>query len=303
MSKTKAWIHAFRLRTLPLALSSIFLGSFLAASEDKFSVKIFILATLTTLFLQILSNLANDLGDSISGADNKNRIGPERAVQSGVISKLEMKKMLFVFIALSLITGSYLIYEGLQLISLQEGLILLGVGVLAIGAAINYTMGKNPYGYSGFGDLFVFLFFGLAGVLGTYFLHTGSLNWITVLPAISIGLLSVGVLNLNNMRDVENDSKTGKITIVVKMGAEKAKIYHLTLIFIAMLSACLYTFFKWDSALQLLFLLSFPFFIRNIFVVIKNVNSRELDPELKKLAISTFLFSLCFGLGLILKLF
>ncbi len=301
MSKTTAWIHAFRLRTLPLALSSIFLASFLAAAEERFSVKIFILATLTTLFLQILSNLANDLGDSISGADNKDRIGPERAVQSGVISKKEMKKMLIVFITLSLISGFYLIYEGLQLISLQEGLILLGVGVLAIGAAINYTMGKNPYGYSGFGDLFVFLFFGLVGVLGTYFLHTGSLNWLTVLPALSVGLLSVGVLNLNNMRDVENDSKTGKITIVVKMGTQNAKIYHLVLLIIAMLAACFYTIFKWEGFIQLLFLVSFPFLIKNIVVVIKNVNSRELDPELKKLALSTFLFSLCFGLGLILK--
>ncbi len=299
MSKTKAWIHAFRLRTLPLALSSIILGSLLAAAEERFSLKIFILATLTTLFLQILSNLANDLGDSISGADNKDRIGPERAVQSGVISKKEMKKMLFVFISLSLITGSYLIYEGLQLISMQEGLILLGVGILAIGAAINYTMGKNPYGYSGFGDLFVFLFFGLVGVLGTYFLHTASLNWLTLLPAITLGLLSVGVLNLNNMRDIENDSKTGKTTIVVKMGSRNAKTYHFILLIFAMLSACLYTILEWEGAVQLLYLISFPFLIKNSVVVMKNTNPRELDPELKRLALTTFLFSLCFGLGLI----
>lgn len=300
MSKIKAWIHAFRLRTLPLALSSIVLGSFLAAEANLFNLKIFILATLTTLFLQILSNLANDLGDSISGADNKDRIGPERAVQSGAISKSEMKWMLALFVILSLLSGSYLIYEGLQLISLNEGLILLAVGILAIGAAINYTMGKNPYGYSGFGDLFVFLFFGLVGVLGTYFLHTGSIDWLSVLPAISLGLLSVGVLNLNNMRDIENDSKTGKNTIVVKMGAQNAKWYHFILLVIAMLSACLYTGLKWNGLIQLLYLLSFPLLIRNILVVMKNTNSKELDPELKRLALSTFLFSLCFGLGLIL---
>ena len=301
MNKIKAWIHAFRLRTLPLALSNIFLGSFLAAAEGKFSLKIFIFATFTTLFLQILSNLANDLGDSISGADNKDRIGPERAVQSGIISKKEMKWMLIVFIAFSLFSGFYLINVGLQLISLHEGLILLGVGILAIGAAINYTIGKNPYGYTGFGDLFVFLFFGLVGVLGTYFLHVGSLNWLVVLPAVSVGLLSVGVLNLNNMRDIKNDSQTGKITIVVKMGVQKAKVYHFVLLVVAMLSACIYTILKWEEPIQLLYLVSFPFLIRNIIVVFKNVDSRELDPELRKLALSTFLFSLSFGLGLILK--
>lgn len=300
MNKTKAWIHAFRLRTLPLALSSIFLGSFLAAAEHAFNLEIFILATLTTLFLQILSNLANDLGDSISGADNKERIGPERAVQSGVISRKEMKRMLAFFILLSLSSGLWLLYEGMQLISLKHGGIMLVVGLLAIGAAINYTMGKNPYGYSGFGDLFVFLFFGLVGVLGTYFLHTGSMPWSLLLPAISVGLLSVGVLNLNNLRDVTNDGKTGKITLVVKMGVANAKKYHFALLGIAMILPCLYTFLNWQSAFQFLFLMSFPFIIRNILRVFKNKNARDLDPELKRLAISTLLFSLSFGLGLVL---
>ena len=157
MSKVKAWIHAFRLRTLPLALSNIFLGSFLAASDGHFSVKIFLLATLTTLFLQVLSNLANDLGDSISGADNEDRVGPERAVQSGIISKNEMVRMVIVFVFLSLISGLWLLWEALQLLDYTQAFIMLGVGVLAIGAAINYTVGKNPYGYNGFGYLFVFL--------------------------------------------------------------------------------------------------------------------------------------------------
>ncbi|WP_320018505.1 1,4-dihydroxy-2-naphthoate polyprenyltransferase [Labilibaculum manganireducens] len=300
MNKTKAWIHAFRLRTLPLALSSIFLGSFLAAAHHSFSFKIFILATLTTLFLQILSNLANDLGDSISGADNNERVGPERAVQSGVISHKEMKGMLIVFVLLSLCSGLWLLYEGMQLINLKQGAIMLVIGLLAISAAINYTVGKNPYGYSGFGDLFVFLFFGLVGVLGTYFLHTGSMSWSLFLPAVSVGLLSVGVLNLNNMRDIDNDARTGKTTLVVKMGAANAKRYHFMLLSIAMILPCLYTIFNWQSAFQFLFLLSFPFIVRNILRVFKNKNARDLDPELKRLAISTLLFSLSFGLGLIL---
>ena len=300
MSKTKAWIHAFRLRTLPLALSNIFLGSFLAASDGSFSIKIFLLATLTTLFLQILSNLANDLGDSISGADNESRVGPQRAVQSGNISKKEMIRMVFVFVLLSLGAGLWLLWEALQLLNYTQAFIMLGLGILAIGAAINYTVGKNPYGYSGFGDLFVFLFFGLTGVLGTYFLHTGSLNWLVLLPATSVGLLSVGVLNLNNMRDMENDSKTGKKTLVVKIGSSNAKLYHLCLIGLAMISACLYSYMQWISWYQLIFLISFPLLFSNILVVFQNEEAKLLDPELKKLALSTLLFSLSFGIGLIL---
>lgn len=300
MSKSKAWLHAFRLRTLPLALSNIFLGSFLAASDGGFRLKIFILATLTTLFLQILSNLANDLGDSISGADNEERVGPQRAVQSGVISKKEMIRMVIVFVILSLVSGMYLLWEGMQLLSNSQALMMLGIGVLAIGAAINYTVGKNPYGYTGFGDLFVFLFFGLVGVLGTYFVHTGNLNWMLFLPSTAIGFLSVGVLNLNNLRDVDNDSKTGKHTLVVKMGSARAKWYHLFLLGGAMLIVCGFTYLNWNSVYQLLFVVSFPFLIRNIQVVFKNQNPRELDPELKKLALSTLLFSLTFGLGLLL---
>lgn len=299
MSKAKAWIHAFRLRTLPLALSNIFLGSLLAASRGAFDTKIFVLATLTTLFLQILSNLANDLGDSISGADNAERVGPERAVQSGIISKEEMKRMVLIFVILSLFSGVYLIREALTMISVQEGLIMLGVGLLAIAAAINYTVGKNPYGYNGFGDVFVFLFFGLVGVCGTYFLHTGSLDWTIFLPAASVGFLSVGVLNLNNMRDIENDSNTGKRTLVVKIGSQKAHIYHQLIISMAMISAVVYTLLHWESFYQLIYLLSFPVLLRNMVAVMKNREPQKLDPELKKLALSTFLFSLTFGIGLL----
>jgi len=300
MSKTKAWIHAFRLRTLPLALSSILLGSFIAASHHTFNLRIFILAIATTLFLQILSNLANDLGDSISGADNANRIGPERAVQSGIISKKEMKNMLFVFIAFSLISGSFLIYEAAQIISLKQALVIFSIGILAILAAINYTVGKNPYGYMGFGDLFVFLFFGLVGVLGSYFLHTGMLHWDLLLPASSIGLLSTGVLNLNNMRDIENDSQTGKRTLVVKIGSKASKYYHLIILSLAMVLACLYSFYHYSSPYQFIFLLSFPLILRNISIVLTNTKPQDLDPELKKLALSCFFFSLTFGLGTIL---
>ena len=300
MSKTKAWIHAFRLRTLPLALSSIILGSLLAASHQSFNTRIFILAILTTLFLQILSNLANDLGDSISGADNENRVGPERAVQSGIISKSEMKGMLYVFIILSLISGSLLIYDAAQIISLQEALVIFAIGILAILAAINYTVGKNPYGYMGFGDLFVFIFFGLVGVMGCYFLHTGSLHWDILFPASSVGLLSAGVLNLNNMRDIKNDAETGKRTLVVKIGSKAAKNYHLTILSLAMLFAIAYSILNFGTVYQFIYILSFPLILRNIYIVFINQKPRDLDPELKKLALSCFFFSLTFGLGSLL---
>jgi len=300
MSKTKAWIHAFRLRTLPLSLSSIILGSLIAASENKFNSYIFILAITTTLFLQILSNLANDLGDSISGADNHNRIGPERAIQSGIINKKEMKNMLYVFILLSLVSGSFLIYQAAQVITLQQALIIFAIGILAILAAINYTVGKNPYGYMGFGDLFVFIFFGLVGTVGSYFLHAGYLNWDILLPAASVGLLSTGVLNLNNMRDIENDSQTGKKTLVVKIGSKAAKNYHLIILALAMLFAITYSILNYSSVYQFIYLLSFPLILRNISIVLSNKNPRDLDPELKKLALSCFFFSLSFGIGTLL---
>lgn len=300
MSKTKAWIHAFRLRTLPLALSSILLGSFLAVSHDKFNTSIFILAITTTLFLQILSNLANDLGDSISGADNENRIGPERAVQSGDISKKEMKNMLFVFIGLSLISGVFLIYEAARIITMRDAIVIFTIGILAILAAVNYTIGKNPYGYMGFGDLFVFIFFGLVGVIGSYFLHTGSIVWDVFLPASSVGFLSAGVLNLNNMRDIENDAQTGKRTLVVKIGSKNAKKYHFIILSFAMFFACVYSIYNFDSPYQFIYLFSFPLILRNISVVMKNSNPQDLDPELKKLALSCFFFSFSFGIGTLL---
>lgn len=301
MTKPQAWIHAFRLRTLPLALSSIIMGAFLAYFDDGFNWAVSLLAALTTLFLQILSNLANDYGDSKHGVDNMERQGPERAVQSGVISAKEMKLAVILVSMLAFASGILLLVFGLgnALFSVKFLLFLI-IGVAAILSAIKYTIGKNPYGYSGFGDLFVFLFFGLAGVLGTYFLNTGYLQWDIVLPAVSLGLLSAGVLNLNNLRDVENDRKSGKHTLVVKMGSRKAKIYHATLLITAMLSALIFIILNFSSSWQFAFILTFPLFIKNMWVVFKNKISKELDPFLKQLALATLLFTIVFGFSLII---
>jgi 1,4-dihydroxy-2-naphthoate octaprenyltransferase len=300
MNKTQAWLHAFRLRTLPLALSSIIMASMLAAAVHSFSWSITILAALTTLHLQILSNLSNDYGDSESGIDNEERVGPARAVQSGLISADEMKQMMVVFASLALVSGLMLVYQGTKHLEMSYGLVFIMLGVAAITAAIKYTVGKNPYGYRGLGDFYVFVFFGIIGTLGTYFLQTSTLPFSIVFPAISVGLLSVGVLNVNNMRDIINDENSGKRTIVVMLGSRVAKIYHLLLISIALLSALLYIVSNYTSLINFLFLLAFvplAFHIRRVWA---NNEPALLDPEMKILALSTLLFSLLLGLGFIL---
>lgn len=295
------WIKAFRLRTLPLALSSAILGSFLAFAHGGFRWHILVLATLTTLFLQILSNLANDYGDSVHGIDNEHRVGPKRISQSGLVTGRQMQFMISVLILLALVSGSLLIFTGLQSISWKTVLFFFVLGLSAIYAAIKYTIGKNPYGYIGLGDIFVFIYFGIVGVAGTYYLHVNTFDPWILLPASAIGLLSSGVLNLNNMRDVENDARSGKRTLVVYIGSEAAKYYHMVLITLSIVFSLIYTIVKFDSAFQLLFILTCPLFALNIIVVMRNTDPVELNAELKKLAFSTFAFSLTFGIGLIIK--
>ena len=287
------------MRTLPLALSSVALGCFLAYFEGVFNVRVCILAAVTTLFLQILSNLANDYGDSKHGTDSENRVGPVRAVQSGEITPKAMKKIVLVFMVLSLISGLWLIYEGTKGIPFINVLIFLVVGLGAIAAAVKYTIGENPYGYSGFGDLFVFLFFGLTGVIGTYYLNTHTFRWEILLPASAMGFLSAGVLNLNNMRDRENDQVAGKNTLVVKMGIKKARWYHLFLLLSSVVAGLAYMLINYRSPFQMLFLITIPMLWINVSVVFNNTIPEELDPYLKKLAIASLLFSISFGIGLL----
>jgi 1,4-dihydroxy-2-naphthoate polyprenyltransferase len=297
----RIWIKAFRLRTLPLALSSAILGSFLAYAQGTFHWKILILATTTTLFLQILSNLANDYGDAMHGIDSIHRLGPSRVTQSGLVTIKQMRIMIILFVTLSLASGSFLILTGLHLIGWKAILVFFLLGISAIFAAIKYTVGKNPYGYIGFGDIFVFIYFGIVGVAGTYYLHVNTFDPWILLPASAIGLLSSGVLNLNNMRDIENDARSGKRTLVVYIGKQAAKIYHLVLISLSIVFSLVYTFVHFSSFYQFLFILTCPLFILNVIVVMKNTEPGELNKELKKLALSTFAFSVTFGLGLILR--
>lgn len=297
MTKTKAWIHAFRLRTLPLSLSGIILGSFIAKAAGSWDTVIFTFALLTTLLFQILSNLANDLGDSQKGADNAERVGPQRAVQSGVISEKEMKSAVIIFSILSFISAGYLIYKGTQQMPSEVLLVYAALAVLCVLAAITYTVGKRAYGYSGFGDLFVFIFFGLVSVLGVYSLYTKSFDWFNILPASTIGLLSMAVLNLNNMRDRINDAKVGKRTLVVKIGPNLAKIYHVILIMSALFFFSIYLT-RYHNSNPLMFVSMVPGILLLIHLrkVMQTKHEKEFDPELKKVALSTFGISLLFAL-------
>lgn len=292
----KAWIQAFRLRTLPLAFSCIFMGAILANSAGAFSVSIFIWSLITTLFLQILSNLANDYGDADSGVDGTHRQGPKRMVSSGVITKSTMKKALIIFSLLSLLSGLYLIFLAFGE-NWQQVLVFLIIGLGAIAAAIKYTVGKRPYGYAGFGDLFVLIFFGWVGVLGSYFLYTQDIDLLILLPATSCGLLAVGVLNVNNIRDIESDRQSGKHSIPVRLGREKAVVYHWFILSASLISAVLYVVLSHSGIFAYLFLLTSPLIFINARAVKVKQTSQELDPFLKQLALSTLLFVILFGLG------
>jgi len=295
----KSFIQAARLRTLPLSVSGIIVGSFLAAADGFFDYQIFILAILTTICFQVLSNYANDYGDGVKGTDNINRVGPMRALQSGAISQAQMKSAIIITGMISFLLALLLIYMAFGIKYLSFSLLFLLLGIAAIGAALKYTMGKHAYGYSGFGDMFVFIFFGLVSVCGSYVLFAKQLNVAVFLPAISIGLLSTGVLNLNNMRDLESDKSAYKMTLAVKIGAEFAKYYHYILLIFAFITAFLFVFLKYKSPWQFLFVIAFIPIFNHLLTVFNTKDLKLLDPELKKLALATFLFALLFGIGYI----
>jgi 1,4-dihydroxy-2-naphthoate octaprenyltransferase len=295
----KAWVSAFRLRTLPLSLSSIGMAGFLAAYAQKFDAAIFALCCMTTIFLQILSNLANDYGDSVNGADHAGRKGPQRAVQSGAISLASMRNAVIAFVLLSLVSGLLLLWISFGT-NWKGFTTFFGLGLLSILAAIGYTIGKKPYGYIGLGDISVLLFFGLVGVMGSYFLFTHSISWKEALPALSCGLFSIAVLNINNIRDIESDRAAGKYSIPVRIGKEKATLYHWNLLMGGLMAAILYAIINYQSPWQFLFLLSAPLFIKNG-VSISQKPSHELDPYLKQMALSTLLFVVLFGVGFLLS--
>ncbi|MEP2689930.1 1,4-dihydroxy-2-naphthoate octaprenyltransferase [Maribacter dokdonensis] len=294
MTKVKAWLNAARLRTLPLSISGIFVGTALAAYYGATNVTIFILALCTTIGLQVTSNFANDYGDGVKGTDGDDRIGPKRALQSGLLTAAELKRGIYISIVINAVLIISLIFISFGIKDVLYPVVFLVLGALAIWAAIKYTVGKSAYGYQGLGDVFVFIFFGLVSVLGSMFLYLKFIDLFAVLPAIAIGLLSVGVLNLNNMRDIKSDTAVGKNTLAVKMGLSKAKKYHYTILVVSFL--CLFYFLFTTNASQLRYvsLVGYLPILVHLRKVALTDKAAELDPELKKLALSTFFIAVLF---------
>lgn len=293
-SKISAWIYAARLRTLPLSVSGILVGSGYAVYHTCFDWLIFSFAILTTLLFQILSNFANDYGDGVKGTDNHERLGPERAFQSGKITKKEFKIGLILTSILSFVSALGLILMAFGFENLLMSFVFLILGLIAIWAAIKYTVGDSAYGYRGFGDVFVFIFFGLVSVCGSYVLYAKTIDWVIFLGGTGIGLLSTAVLNLNNMRDINSDKNSNKNTLVVSLGENRAKKYHLFLISFGILSLIGFYYAAGFSLWIYLSVMTSFFLIKHLGFIFKNQNPKDLDPELKKVALSTFGIALIF---------
>ncbi|HEY1056688.1 MAG TPA: 1,4-dihydroxy-2-naphthoate polyprenyltransferase [Emticicia sp.] len=291
----KNWLSAARPRTLPLSLSSILMGSFLAASVGQFNWLIFAFCCLTTIALQVLSNFANDYGDTQNGADLAGRVGPQRAVQSGAITPKQMLNGIIVLAIICLIFGISLLYFAFKDADANQFWGFLGLGLLCMLAAYTYTAGKKPYGYAGLGDVSVLIFFGLVGVLGSNYLYTKTFDWVNLLPALSCGFFATGVLNINNIRDIESDTRAGKKTIPARLGRETAIKYHWFLLIAGMVSILLFSILKEQYAL--VYVLCFPLFFINGIKVSKLPNP---DPMLKQMSLSTLAFVLLFGIGQLL---
>jgi len=296
--KIQYYLVSFRLRTLPVSIAGVIMGSFLSSADGYSHIDLFIWALLTTLCLQILSNVSNELGDLQKGTDNEERLGPIRSVQRGVLTAKNLVGMVLIFIGLSATFGLGLIWSAFHSLSSPESLLMMILGVLAMLASIKYTYGKNAYGYIGLGDFFVFLFFGIVSVAGIYFLSTQRLSPDIFLPAASVGLMSVAVLNVNNIRDMENDARFKKKTMAVRMGEKGAKIYHLLLITTAFLLMIIFSVLQGKNIISYFYLLSIPIFINHLKKVFQG-KGENLDVQLKVQALATLLFAFLAGLGMV----
>lgn len=295
--KIKYWTQAARLETLPLSISGIILGSSYAFYNQSFDYIIFTLCLFTAISFQILSNFANDYGDGVLGTDN-NRIGPSRVLASGKLSIKELKKGILINVLIS-ITFSFSLIKYSFKNDYFLILFFLFLSILSIVAAIKYTMGKNPYGYYGLGDIFVFIFFGLLSVFGSFFLQKKVINYDLYILGSTIGFLCVGVLNLNNIRDIKNDLRMNKKTIPVRVGFRIAKVYQFFLILFAIVFAALFTAKFKISKNYIFVLLAILPLIFHLFRVKKSRNPIEFKPLLKQLAISTFIFSIFMSIFMI----
>lgn len=289
----QVWLDAARPKTLPLALAAIVTSSSLAFASGQFSLPVALLCLITATLLQILSNLANDYGDAEKGTDNKQRLGPMRAIQSGAVSLSTMKQAIAINIGFTIASGLGLLFYSLN--SVQDILIFLALGLLSIVAALAYTMGSKPYGYAGLGDLSVFIFFGLLGIGGTYFLHTGTIDPLLILPAIASGLFAVAVLNVNNMRDIENDAACGKKTLAVRLGSKYAKHYHYALLISGFMTFTSYLVLVDNTSTKFLFLLALPFVRSHIIEIANAERPQDIAPMMPKVVKCALLCNLIFS--------
>jgi len=299
MTNAHSWLSAARLRTLPLAVSGIVLGNCLALEQNMFNPAVALMALLTAILLQVLSNLANDYGDTKHGADNADRFGPERMVSTGAITAKQMKKGVIVTGVAAFIAGVATLYLSIPVIGWKAAMLLLFLGIASIVAAYAYTASSKPYGYEGFGDVAVLFFFGLVSVGGSYALQTGAWDRAVLLPALSTGLFSTGVLNINNLRDQPSDAKSHKKTIPVRLGLKQARVYHEVLLGLGCAFTLLYAMSAYEHWWQYLFLLVFLLFVFNGISIWRASHPADFAQHLKKLAIYTFLYSIVFGLSLV----
>lgn len=292
------WFSTARPRTLPLALASIIVGSALAYWAGKFDLITTLLAFVTTILLQVLSNFANDYGDYVKGSDTKERIGPLRAIQHGAITGIQLRNAVIVLVVLSFIGGAALITYSYQ--TVQDAIVFTALGIISIVAAITYTVGKKAYGYLGLGDLFVLIFFGFVAVIGTFYLQAHSVPALIFVPAFGCGLLSVAVLNINNLRDINQDRKAGKNTLIVRIGSQNGRIYHAILLVLAVVSYLIFAISEFQHWYSYLFLLATPLLVKHGKFVYQHRDPVELRPILGQMAGLALIVNLLFSLGIFL---
>lgn len=293
------WFSTARPRTLPLALASIIVGSALAHWAGKFDLITTLLAFVTTILLQVLSNFANDYGDYVKGSDTKERIGPLRAIQHGAITGIQLRNAVIVLVVLSFLGGAALITYSYQ--TVQDAIVFTALGIISIVAAITYTVGKKAYGYLGLGDLFVLIFFGFVAVIGTFYLQAHSVPALIFVPAFGCGLLSVAVLNINNLRDINQDRKAGKNTLIVRIGSQNGRIYHAILLVLAVVSYLIFAISEFQHWYSYLFLLATPLLVKHGKFVYQHKDPVELRPILGQMAGLALIVNLLFSLGIFLS--
>ena len=301
--KFKAAIQSMRLRTLPLSMAGVLLGILLAVADWKVDLWTAVLIVITTVCLQILSNLSNELGDVLRGTDTAERVGPQYGLNSGALSVADMKRLIGLFVVLCIVFGTLMTWRAFGTLWDMTPILVLMLGAAAIMGAMKYTLGHNPYGYRAKGDIYVFLFFGLVSVLGAYFVCTQGvgLHWKLLLPAAGVGCFSVGVLNVNNIRDMKTDA-VNRVTIAIKLGMHRARIYQTVLIVLGWVCMAAYCLLCWPSVWHWMWVVTLPLYVKHLTGVWTR-EDRALDPMLPLLVMSTFALCLLMGLGFCLFLF